>query len=683
MSNELQQNLSDKILHALKFFRPAGSVLLVSIDPSGVSPPTGKQFTMPDDAQDAVSWAIEQNKTRNVYWTPNLIEPGINRKAGKKHVVAASYYWADCDPDVFRHGGYDQARNYLISVLAKKHQPNCSAIVDSGNGLQIYWGLDNPQTDLSRYEEINAYIGAWAEGPGTFNCDRILRLPGTFNYPTQTKLKKGYPEEPSLSTLLFSCEKTFSEEKMLELASGSGTLQQRLNDFLSKNQAAKRRYSGDTGGLADTSGSAMDMSMVSLLKIGGFTLEESRRILEHWGHGSASGRKQGTRYWDRMWQNSSSPAAHAVPDDDEENPFVKYDISPPSWAGRSPPEREWTWANWMPRGVVTGLSGPPGAAKSTLAQQIAAHQAIGRDFLGDKIQQQTAVYITCEDDEEELWRRQDKINAGLGISHSDLENLHLINMVGQNCAIVTVNPQGVLERTKRFRQLLEFLLDIKADAVYIDLLTDFWNGNEIIRQQVNGFVKHHLAHIAQAVNCSVTGIFHPSQSGLANDTGESGSTAWSGSFRSRLYLSPVSSFGRTRKLRRMKANYAPIRECFLEYDDGLLVETIVTADEDAARRAKTPDSQHRVMEVWARINLAQRRNLATSNLNPESSRVLRRDVAGVLAEEGMTKGTIDSAILKLRRRGFFANDSQYLDLLSPGQVYITDHGLDIEWEGLK
>ena len=52
------------------------------------------------------------------------------------------------------------------------------------------------------------------------------------------------------------------------------------------------------------------------------------------------------------------------------------------WQGQEPKPREWVWEDWLPRGYVTGLGGPPGSSKSTLVQILATHIAIGRDYLG-------------------------------------------------------------------------------------------------------------------------------------------------------------------------------------------------------------------------------------------------------------------------------------------------------------
>lgn len=86
----------------------------------------------------------------------------------------------------------------------------------------------------------------------------------------------------------------------------------RLAEFLQRSQKSKHRYDGGTSGLGDTSGSAMDFSMCVLLKIGGFNYSETRFILEPWQHGSNNPKRDGERYWVRLWTRSADPAGSSV-----------------------------------------------------------------------------------------------------------------------------------------------------------------------------------------------------------------------------------------------------------------------------------------------------------------------------------------------------------------------------------
>ena len=60
-------------------------------------------------------------------------------------------------------------------------------------------------------------------------------------------------------------------------------------------------------------------------------------------------------------------------------------------------------------------------------------------------------------------------------------------------------------------------------------------GDENSRPQAQEFIGL-LKRLARKQNCALLLLAHPSLSGMATGTGMSGSTAWSNSVRSRLYL---------------------------------------------------------------------------------------------------------------------------------------------------
>lgn len=255
-----------------------------------------------------------------------------------------------------------------------------------------------------------------------------------------------------------------------------------------------------------------------------------------------------------------------------------------SKAGKTIPQREWIWNSWASAGVVTGLSGAPGAAKSLFAQQLCTHAAVGVQFLGDKMLKAPAMHISCEDDEDELDRRQATICEAMGIPLP--EDLHLASWVGEE-ALLVVLQDGRFVRTNRFKLLDEYMGDYGIRMATLDLIPDFWNGNEIIRTQVNAFVKSHLAYLAQRHKAALFPLFHPSQAGISNGTGQSGSTAWEGSFRGRIYIERKDEKDPTnndRIVKRAKANYAALDEKEITWREGYLLEKGVDKVEEQASR---------------------------------------------------------------------------------------------------
>ena len=97
--------------------------------------------------------------------------------------------------------------------------------------------------------------------------------------------------------------------------------------------------------------------------------------------------------------------------DKEPPPEPLQPVDPRSFRGQPIPEREWVVPGWVPCGVATGLYGPGGTGKSLLAMQLMTAAALGRPWLGVPIAPVRSIGFSCEDDENELLRRQAAING--------------------------------------------------------------------------------------------------------------------------------------------------------------------------------------------------------------------------------------------------------------------------------
>lgn len=317
----------DTIASAIEMLCPTGALLLVSIDPrvSGNNT-TGRTFRIPAEIGAATAWAVEQNEIgHNVYWTPNESRE-IRKKSSKADMVSVRYFWADCDPSVFKHGGYDAARLAMFDELLGRLTSRASFVIDSGHGLQAFWRLERPlgissADDVEAFEALNTRLGALYGSPSTQNVDRVMRLPGTVNYVGASKISKGYPETPTLARML-SADGALWDLSGIESFVESQELNIKLEATLERHPAIAARWNGSSDGLSDFSGSGMDQSMVTSLALAGWAADEIRAVLERWPHGSSGGRQQGDRYWARMFGN----AAQAVAERDRREQGVSLDF---------------------------------------------------------------------------------------------------------------------------------------------------------------------------------------------------------------------------------------------------------------------------------------------------------------------------------------------------------------------
>jgi hypothetical protein len=282
----------------LKFLQPDSRFLLAAIH-AHTGEIVAESFS---DYEQAEAWALGLNEQgNNLYYTVNLVSKGLSRKPAKSDIQATRAFWADIDPNIKRHGSYLAARESLMNgVLAELRAAKASIVVDSGNGLQPLFVMPHPtglNGHMEEYEQLNAKVGKKFHGPATYSCDHLLRLPFTKNYPTKTKLAKGYLDNPSWARVIDCSGIRYTEEKIAKLC------RSRVEEFLESHPKAKARWEGSAEGLTDTSGSGMDLSMVAMLKAGGLPEEEVKEALHDWPHGSkaARNRKSWDRAFDRCW----------------------------------------------------------------------------------------------------------------------------------------------------------------------------------------------------------------------------------------------------------------------------------------------------------------------------------------------------------------------------------------------
>jgi RecA-family ATPase len=255
----------------------------------------------------------------------------------------------------------------------------------------------------------------------------------------------------------------------------------------------------------------------------------------------------------------------------------KPKIVRPADLSGEPPLREWLVPHWIPVGVVTGLYGDGGVGKSLIAQQLQTGCALALPWLGLPVEQCASLGVYCEDSQDELHRRQADINLSYGREYDALTDVNWMPRLGEDNLLMTFGRNGVGELTPFHRNLTEAALDLSAKLVIVDTAADVFGGNENDRGQVRQFVSRALGSIAIAINGAVLLCAHPSRTGLSSGEGDGGSTGWSNSLRSRLFLrAPDALDGEApdpnaRILQRRKANYAARQdELRLRWNEGCI-----------------------------------------------------------------------------------------------------------------
>lgn len=322
--------------------------------------------------------------------------------------------------------------------------------------------------------------------------------------------------------------------------------------------------------------------------------------------------------------------------------------------GRDVPERNWLVPGLIPSGTVTLLTGDGGTGKSLLALQLAIACALGKSWIGRNVASGTALFLSAEDDEDELHRRLADALDAEGAGFADLDQLALRSLAGEDALLTALDARtGHQKTTDLFRELDAFLTDLAPALVVLDTLADLFPGNENDRAQPRQFIGM-LRGIAIRHDCAVVLLAHPSLSGIQNGTGMSGSTGWHNSVRSRLYLERVIQGDDepnpdARVLRTMKANYAATGgEIALTWRNGVFVaDEPETGLDRMARRSKAD----RVFLKLLRRLTEQGRDV---NANT-GSRYAPTVFAAEEDAEGVTRDAFKAAMSRLFNQGAIRN----------------------------
>lgn len=275
--------------------------------------------------------------------------------------------------------------------------------------------------------------------------------------------------------------------------------------------------------------------------------------------------------------------------------------------GHRPPDREFLVPHLIPSGNVTALYGNGGTGKSLIALQLAVAAVAGGKWLGQHVNGGDVLFLSAEDDLDEIHRRLVDIAIVEGLSLAELAGLKIVSLAGEDALLaITEGRGGELQPTARMTELTALVEDHQPALVVLDTLADLFAGEENDRAHARQFISM-LRGIALHQRTTILLPCHPSLSGMASGAGTSGSTAWSNSVRSRLYLDkPKGDDGSdldadTRVLRVAKANYASTDfELKVRWQNGVFVAEPGQGSDYLTRRG----AQSHADEIFLKLVIA-------------------------------------------------------------------------------
>jgi RecA-family ATPase len=222
--------------------------------------------------------------------------------------------------------------------------------------------------------------------------------------------------------------------------------------------------------------------------------------------------------------------------------------------------------------------------------------AAARDWLGFTVKRKCKVlYLSCEDDQDEVHFRAEQIAKAEAIPLIDLENFDAIEPEEETILAVPDHRTGRMMPTPLFLWLEEYIQANGVNLLMLDSIADVFGGDELNRSQVRGFLQLLRGRIARKLKCPVFFLAHPSVSGMRDGRGYSGVTHWNNGVRSRLYLESMKKGGEEadtdfRTLKLIKANRAKAGlEISLRWKDGRFVCESEKSSRDIVRALADED----------------------------------------------------------------------------------------------
>lgn len=159
---------------------------------------TARSF-FPSQEEELKAFVSKQNKQGyNVYvnYNPPMYE--MRKKCAREDIRDMRVIHVDLDPAA------GQSYEDLLAAFQTRYaewlaqgNPPYTALIKSGNGVQVIWALAEPVNiggDKDVYEDLkmyNVFVEQFFGGDSCHNLDRVLRMPGTVNWPNAQKREAG------------------------------------------------------------------------------------------------------------------------------------------------------------------------------------------------------------------------------------------------------------------------------------------------------------------------------------------------------------------------------------------------------------------------------------------------------------------------------------------------------------
>jgi len=327
-----------------------------------------------------------------------------------------------------------------------------------------------------------------------------------------------------------------------------------------------------------------------------------------------------------------------------EETFVNFS----EWQDVEPPEREWLIGGLIPMGAVSALFGQAGIGKSYLCQQMITALAMGFNSFGEvpEGKRYRVLAMFCEDDRNELIRRQKRICKSYRIGMRDLEGYLYTHTFTETDSYLFKTTRDGVTTTAAFNRLLETIAQVKPQLLLLDNIGKILAGSKLQEEAIGELITR-LTRL-----CKDMAILLIGHTGKPNEDGKTteyyGSVAFNNHVRFRSFLERLED-GYV-KLSAMKNNYGDTTYTLNAKFDGSIFEVVsddVLKREKAALKDLSIDAGK--VAILEFIKSQTMLNIFYSESTKSTKNIVKAMIASddYAIHKGIDKRFLDTAVIRL------------------------------------
>jgi RecA-family ATPase len=199
------------------------------------------------------------------------------------------------------------------------------------------------------------------------------------------------------------------------------------------------------------------------------------------------------------------------------------------------PPKRWPVDGLIMEHVPQTLDGDGGIGKSVTAEGLSVGIASGKHIFGKATIQGPVLFVTHEDDDEDVTAGLQAYADYLGVEFAELP-LQVWSLQEHDMTLAIVKDTGAWDRGPFYETFVRKLKQNRGAFVVLDCRSDVVQMNEILREPPNAFYKAVLTPICKRYGVTILVLCHPSKMAMKDGTWYSGGTGNKSSLRNKLVM---------------------------------------------------------------------------------------------------------------------------------------------------